>query len=106
MGKVSCSKLGVDCVVNDPVDVRAGGPQYLGFDFFVRVEDTAKMITYIKATLNEFNIPLIKLSNNGVFDLSESAVWTKDRIFNCIESESEMLLSEAARDYKVVSSKK
>ena len=30
---VKCSRIGVNCVINDPVDVRCGGPQYLGFDF-------------------------------------------------------------------------
>lgn len=33
--KVNCVKISVNCVANDPVDIRCGGPNYLGFDFFV-----------------------------------------------------------------------
>ena len=34
---IKCSRIGVDCVANDPVDIRCGGPEYLGFDFNVKV---------------------------------------------------------------------
>lgn len=48
---ISCSHISVDCVVNDPVDVRCGGPDFLGFDFFVRQEETDYMMQAIKITL-------------------------------------------------------
>ena len=37
---IKCTKICVNCVPNDPVDIRCGGPNYLGFDFFVREEET------------------------------------------------------------------
>lgn len=40
---IRCSQISVDCVANDPVDIRCGGPEYLGFDFNVRVEQTEEM---------------------------------------------------------------
>ena len=36
MEKIKCRKISVDSVYNDPVDIRCGGPEYLGFDFFVK----------------------------------------------------------------------
>ena len=30
---MACWRMSIDCVPNDPVDTRAGGPAYLGFDF-------------------------------------------------------------------------
>ena len=44
---ITCNKIAVDCVHNDPVDIRCGGPLYLGFDFFVKKEETDEMIEYI-----------------------------------------------------------
>ena len=44
---IRCSQISVDCVANDPVDIRCGGPEYLGFDFNVRVEQTEEMKKFI-----------------------------------------------------------
>lgn len=33
---IRCSKISVDCVSNDPVDIRCGGPEFLGFDFLCK----------------------------------------------------------------------
>ena len=30
---INCTRIAVDCVANDPVDIKCGGPEYLGFDF-------------------------------------------------------------------------
>ena len=56
---IRCSQISVDCVANDPVDIRCGGPEYLGFDFNVRVEQTEEMKKFIAVTLEIFEIPLI-----------------------------------------------
>lgn len=33
---VRCSQISVDCMANDPMDIRLGGPEYLGFDFLLK----------------------------------------------------------------------
>lgn len=58
---IKCSRISVDCVANDPVDIRAGGPYYLGFDFNVKEEETEEMKKFIEMTLETFGIPLINL---------------------------------------------
>lgn len=105
MGKVRCSRLDVKCCVNDPVDVRAGGPQYLGFDFNVLEEKTDIMTKYIEGVLKELSVPLIEISNNGIKEVDEEHVWDEDRIFNEIEVYSSYMISESNRNYKVVPKK-
>ncbi|MEG1892738.1 MAG: hypothetical protein RR189_02445 [Bacilli bacterium] len=39
---IEVSKIGVDCVQNDPVDVSCNRSQYLGFDFFAKKEEVSK----------------------------------------------------------------
>lgn len=51
----------VDCVKNDPVDYKAGGPYYLGFDFTIKAK--TKEIAYeyeklIRKALKKYDIPL------------------------------------------------
>ena len=56
--KVNCYKASIDCQKNDPVDIKCGGPEYLGYDFFIDCESTKEMIDYIKETCNELNVPI------------------------------------------------
>ena len=81
---IRCSQISVDCVANDPVDIRCGGPEYLGFDFNVRVEQTEEMKKFIAVTLEIFEIPLTNLYISGTIDLSEKDVWTKERIVKAV----------------------
>ena len=85
---IRCSQISVDCVANDPVDIRCGGPEYLGFDFNVRVEQTEEMKKFIAVTLEIFEIPLTNLY-----------VWTKERIVKAVKDDAEYLQGEAQRNY-------
>ena len=97
---INCSKIAVDCVVNDPVDIKAGGPYYLGFDFYVKEEETTEMINYIKEVLNENNIPLINIYNEYKTLYPMEKVWTKEKINRCILKDKDYLISESQRNYK------
>lgn len=96
---VKCSRISVDCVANDPVDVRCGGPAYLGFDFNVKTEKTEEMKTFIDLTLKNFKIPLEKMYVSETVDAKEENVWTKEKIVESISNEANHLLREAAREY-------
>ena len=96
---IHCTRIGVDCVVNDPVDVRCGGPEYLGFDFNVKKEQTEEMKKFIVEALNSFEIPLSSIYSCGEIDLSEEKVWTKERIVEAISKDADYLKSEASRNY-------
>ena len=98
--RIKCSIIGVDCVTNDPVDIRCGGPEYLGFDFNVREEETEEMKKFITITLETFKIPLANLYVSSTKELEEKDVWDKKRIVEAIQKDASYLKSEALRNYR------
>ena len=96
---IRCSQISVDCVSNDPVDIRCGGPEYLGFDFNVKEEQTEEMKKFIAVTLKTLEVPLANLYVSGTIDLSEKDVWTKERIVKAVKDDAEYLKEEAERNY-------
>ncbi len=94
-----CAHLVVECAKNDPVDVRAGGPAWLGYDFFVNDNDTEMMIEFIDAALASLEIPNQSIYISEFVDLPASKLWTKERILDEIQKEAEYLKHEASRNY-------
>ena len=92
---IKCTKICVNCVPNDPVDIRCGGPNYLGFDFFVREEETEQMKKFIVVSLKELGIPLVSISEARIVSISKDKVWDKKRILTCIQGQAKYLISEA-----------
>jgi len=97
---IKCSIIGVDCVENDPVDIRCGGPEFLGFDFNVKEEETEEMKKFITVTLETLEVPLTNLYVRGTKELEEKDVWDKKRIVEEIQADAEYLQSEASRNYR------
>lgn len=95
--KIRCSRIKVDCVENDPVDIRCGGPNYLGFDFNVLQQDERRMIKYIIITLNQLNVPFIGIGATGKIDVPESHVWNEEKIVREIRKDAAYLINEANR---------
>lgn len=103
---IKCSKIIVDCVHNDPVDIKAGGPAYLGFDFFVKSEDVQEMVNFITLTLQEYKVPLVNIGIDPIpLCLTPDEVWTKERITECIKKETSYLIHEASREYSYTKSR-
>ena len=96
MRKINCSKICVDCVPNDIIDIRCGGPVFLGFDFYVPVKDTLQMIEFIKITLEELHIPLIEIYLAGEELVSSKNVFTKNMIVKNILKDKDYLIEEAS----------
>lgn len=63
--------LSVDCYENDSVDIRCGGPRYLGFDFTVFSEDVDFALEAIKK-----HHPVMRHWKRD----STSRVWTRRQI--------------------------
>ena len=94
MGKLyNCTHLSIDCVENDPVDIRCGGPGFLGFDFFVLTEKVDEMETFTRMALQECEIPIQGFQRLETIDLPEEKVWTKERIVESIKSDAAYLIS-------------
>ena len=96
MKNVLCTTISVDCVKNDPVDVRCGGPAYLGFDFHVNKKNDVMMREFIINTLQGYEIPIEAIYSHGEFYLPSDQVWTDKKIVEEIEKEVDYLKSEAA----------
>ena len=92
---IKCTKICVNCVPNDPVDIRCGGPNYLGFDFFAKLEETEQMKKFIVVSLKELGIPLVSISENRIVNISKDKVWDKNKILTCIQGQAKYLISEA-----------
>lgn len=98
---VKCSKISVNCVENDPIDIKCGGPKYLGFDFYVREEEKDKMRIIICSSINEIGIPIesIFITNNIYKDVEN--VWYKEiEIRNQIKKNSTYLYKNAINEYR------
>lgn len=75
----SARSIIVDCKKNDSVDIKCGGPQYLGFDFYIDSElNIKKEISFIKETLEEYGKPCINIQSGK--KLIVQKLWTRKMI--------------------------
>jgi len=103
---IKCSQIKVDCVHNDPVDIKAGGPAYLGFDLFIKSEEAQEMVNFITITLQEYKIPFVNIEIDPIsLCLTPDRVWTKEKIKKCIKKEASYLIHEASRGYSYTKSR-
>jgi len=91
---INCAKISVDCIKNDSVDIRCGGPEYLGFDFFVKASESEEMQKFIFMTLKTFELPLLRMNIGDSKEMKEDVVWTKERIASEINKEAAYLKSQ------------
>ena len=79
----------VDCAINDPVDIRAGGPALLGYDFYVSPDVKIKpLITKIKKMLTKYNRPILGVSHHVYKDFNVEKLWAIERIEQYIKEHS------------------
>ncbi|MBQ8522784.1 MAG: hypothetical protein IJ458_03905 [Clostridia bacterium] len=81
-----CLKISIDCQLNDSVDIQCGGPEYLGYDFYVKQVEVDKMISFIKKTFDKLSVPIVALycDRNTLYKKESNKVWTEDRIYRCV----------------------
>lgn len=96
---IECSKVSVNCIENDPADIKSGGPLYLGFDFNVKEEETNQYISIIFQTLKKYNIPIISIKVSDKIKLNKEDIWDEEEIAKEIESYSNFLITENAKSY-------
>lgn len=82
--KEKIKKIIVNCEENDIVDIKCGGPRFLGYDFFVNESESKDIINFIKEKLKEFNQPLLHIFCIDIRDESVE-LWSKDKISECIK---------------------
>ena len=76
-------KIIVNCEENDIVDIKCGGPRFLGYDFFVENEPE-DFIEFIKNSLKENKQPLLSIYSINE-ENSKAKIWSKEEILKCIK---------------------
>lgn len=77
----------VNCVENDRVDIRCGGPHWLGFDFYVSKRYIKTYLEHIKECLQKYRIPLRSMHHIETEVHADHKLWTKERIAKAIAEE-------------------
>ena len=88
---IKAAKISVDVCRNDPVDIKAGGTEWLGFDFFVDEKSSNDMIKFIKVSLEHLSIPLASIGVVETLMMAKDKTWGKERILEVINREAEYL---------------
>jgi hypothetical protein len=74
----------VNCIQNDLSDIKCGGPQFLGFDFYVDAEeDKDDMREWLKKELHKNNKPYISIIASDVKLVKK--LWTQEMMARCIK---------------------
>lgn len=82
-------RITVNCEPNNIVDIKAGGPDWLGFDFYINDNDNQDdYISFIKDEIKKNNLPLDSIYANKCskpFGMYADAAWHKKMISDCIK---------------------
>lgn len=83
--------ISVDCVRNDSVDIRCGGPPTLGFDFYVGTRvNVVDYKAFINRCLRDCNVPLMGITVRKDSIEADRKLWTKGRIREAIRKEKSL----------------
>lgn len=81
--------IGVNCEANDPIDVKCGGPEYLGYDFYISIEENLSIVERnIKQYLIDNKKPFVSIVHNLIEDFNVEDLWSLEKIEKCIHEES------------------
>jgi hypothetical protein len=84
-----CDAIHVDisCTHNDSVDIRAGGPAILGYDFYVSPdEDIKELKEFLKSCIKKYKRPLMGISTRKHKNFPVADLWDRNEIENCIKN--------------------
>ncbi len=77
----------VDMQQNDRVDIRCGGPHFLGFDFYVDSETpTEEVEAFIREELEKNDKPCLSVRTSGTRLVRPEQAWTMAMIADCIKA--------------------
>lgn len=86
---MKCRHVNVDVVANDSVDIRCGGPDVLGFDFYVAPTEKPDAIEkYIRECLDAQDLPCMGVSVSRPYSHDGKKLWTRRMIKMCINRDA------------------
>jgi len=79
---VVARSVSIDTIPNDPVDVRCGGPYYLGFDFKVDAdEDVSNLREYLTSVFADCHKPYERISiTTTTVDVPKEHIWSREKM--------------------------
>lgn len=81
-------KVSIDTEENDPVDIRCGGPQYVGYDFVVDADEDPKEVEkFIKQCFADLHRSYVHLYvSTSTVEVPKENIWDHARMRHCIET--------------------
>jgi hypothetical protein len=77
----------ISCEHNDSVDIRAGGPPVLGYDFYVSPdEDEEEMKRFLEGCIKKYRRPFMGISTYKRKNFPVRNLWTKKMMEECIRN--------------------
>ena len=74
-------KFTVNVKANDSVDIKCGGPRFLGFDFWVDAEENPeKVAKWIDKQLAKYGLPCIHVGWGNPVEKTKESIWTYERM--------------------------
>lgn len=77
--------IDVTCAHNDSVDIKAGGPLTLGYEFYVISANIDKLKIVIKAWLKKYRRKFLYIQVRTKSEFPVKNLWTPEMIENCIK---------------------
>jgi hypothetical protein len=80
-------KIDIGCEYNDSVDIRAGGPAILGYDFYVSPdEDEKNLKKFLENCLRKYRRNCIGISFSIRENFPVKDLWTREKMEECIKT--------------------
>lgn len=79
--------ISLDVAENDPVDIRCGGPHFLGFDFYVYLEENDKdeLIEKLRVACRNRKFPMFNISMTEKETKGKNKIWNTDQMLQEIK---------------------
>lgn len=83
-----CLKLSIDCYKNDDIEnLKNGGPEYVGYDFFIKPEHKNFILILTKNILDLLAIPYKKIYIDGTTKAKANEISTIEDIYDKLKKE-------------------
>ena len=77
----------ISCEHNDSVDIRAGGPPILGYEFYVSSdEDKEEIKKFLEACIKKYRRPFMGISTYKRKNFPVKNLWTREMMEECIKN--------------------
>ena len=74
----------INCKANDAVDMRCGGPPFLGLDFYVDIDDES-IKAWLKKALKKHGHPVMSITLGDEIEIAPKNLWSRQKIEGCLK---------------------